>query len=238
MAAILAAVALLASNASAADWNCADRDKHTLDRTQPLNIGQLKLQLLDYKYCGGYEQEFAERIAEAKAYIQLRAKQVSKPALVLDIDETSLSNWLQMAQDDFGYINQGACTLKPHEPCGATAWQLEHTAPVLKPTLDLFNTARKLDVTVFFVTGRSDRPDLRTATANNLKAVGYDGYADLIMRPEDSGGPVRIFKTAARKTIAAQGFTIIANVGDQQSDLDGGYAEQPFKLPNPFYFIP
>jgi hypothetical protein len=83
VAAILAAVALLASNASAADWNCADKEKHTLDRTQPLNIGQLKLQLLDYKYCGGYEQEFAERIAEAKAYIQLRAKQVSKPALVL-----------------------------------------------------------------------------------------------------------------------------------------------------------
>ena len=32
--------------------------------------------------------------------------------------------------------------------------------------------------------------------------------------------------------------TIIANVGDQWSDLDGGFAERVFKLPNPVYFIP
>ena len=36
----------------------------------------------------------------------------------------------------------------------------------------------------------------------------------------------------------AQKLTIIASVGDQWSDLDGGYAERVFKLPNPFYFIP
>ena len=36
----------------------------------------------------------------------------------------------------------------------------------------------------------------------------------------------------------AQGFTIIANVGDQPSDLAGGYAERTFLVPNPFYRIP
>jgi hypothetical protein len=30
---------------------------------------------------------------------------------------------------------------------------------------------------------------------------------------------------------------IIANLGDQFSDLAGGYAERTFKLPNPFYSI-
>ncbi|MGB6550988.1 MAG: HAD family acid phosphatase [Xanthobacteraceae bacterium] len=30
---------------------------------------------------------------------------------------------------------------------------------------------------------------------------------------------------------------MIANVGDQESDLSGGYAEKTFKLPNPFYYI-
>lgn len=29
-----------------------------------------------------------------------------------------------------------------------------------------------------------------------------------------------------------------ANLGDQQSDLDGGYSERNYKLPNPFYLIP
>ena len=42
----------------------------------------------------------------------------------------------------------------------------------------------------------------------------------------------------ARAKIAAQGFTIIANVGDQPSDLAGGCVERAFLLPNPFYRIP
>ena len=33
------------------------------------------------------------------------------------------------------------------------------------------------------------------------------------------------------------GYRIIANVGDQESDLTGGGADRSFKLPNPFYFI-
>ena len=34
------------------------------------------------------------------------------------------------------------------------------------------------------------------------------------------------------------GFTIILSVGDQESDLKGGYAERTFKLPNPVYYLP
>jgi hypothetical protein len=34
------------------------------------------------------------------------------------------------------------------------------------------------------------------------------------------------------------GYTIIVNVGDQQSDFAGGYAERAYKVPDPFYFIP
>jgi hypothetical protein len=30
----------------------------------------------------------------------------------------------------------------------------------------------------------------------------------------------------------------VLNMGDQLSDLEGGYAERTFKLPNPFYWIP
>jgi len=36
----------------------------------------------------------------------------------------------------------------------------------------------------------------------------------------------------------AKGYTIIANIGDQYSDLVGGYAEGEFKLPDPMYYIP
>jgi HAD superfamily, subfamily IIIB (Acid phosphatase) len=34
------------------------------------------------------------------------------------------------------------------------------------------------------------------------------------------------------------GYTIVANVGDQPSDLQGGHAEKRFLLPDPFYRVP
>ena len=37
---------------------------------------------------------------------------------------------------------------------------------------------------------------------------------------------------------SSEGYTIVANIGDQPSDLDGGFAERTFLLPNPFYRIP
>jgi putative acid phosphatase of HAD superfamily subfamily IIIB len=45
------------------------------------------------------------------------------------------------------------------------------------------------------------------------------------------------FKSGERAKIASAGYTIIATIGDQQSDIDGGSAECGFKLPNPFYFV-
>lgn len=38
-------------------------------------------------------------------------------------------------------------------------------------------------------------------------------------------------KSGERGKIAEEGYTIIANVGDQESDLSGGYAEWTYKLP-------
>jgi hypothetical protein len=46
------------------------------------------------------------------------------------------------------------------------------------------------------------------------------------------------FKAPERRRIAERGYTILLSMGDQQSDLDGGYAEKTFKLPNPVYFLP
>jgi len=46
------------------------------------------------------------------------------------------------------------------------------------------------------------------------------------------------FKTPARVEIEQAGYTIIANIGDQPSDLAGGHAERTFLLPDPFYRVP
>ncbi len=46
------------------------------------------------------------------------------------------------------------------------------------------------------------------------------------------------YKSATRAHIQSLGYEIVANFGDQYSDLEGGHADRTFKLPNPNYFLP
>src|SRR5262245_3012098 len=208
--------------------------------TQPPNLGVLKLQLLEYKCLGDYDRDFAEVIARARSYVEQRAGEVAKPAIVLDIDETSLSNWPHILVNDFGFISKGTCTFGaagPEEPCAFHAWVTEARAEAIKPTLELFNAAKARNIAVFFISGRDAASELYV-TVKNLFAVGYKDWTRIILRPAGVYPSVAAFKTAARASLAAEGFTIIANIGDQQSDLDGGFAERTFRVPNPFYYIP
>jgi hypothetical protein len=204
----------------------------------PLNLGQLKHQLVHYR-CTRYDAELAKVLHEARAWVEQRASHVARPALVLDIDETSLSNWEQILHNDFGFIAEGDCDLSSRRACGQGAWERSAQAIAIGPTLDLFNSARRRNVAVFFITGRRDAWGERAGTETNLHRVGYDGWTGLYLRPRESQEPsVAPYKTGARRDIERQGYTIIANVGDQWSDLANGHAERRFKLPNPFYFIP
>ena len=47
--------------------------------------------------------------------------------------------------------------------------------------------------------------------------------------------PCMEYKSGARATLERHGYTILENVGDQQSDLAGGRARHRYKLPNPVY---
>jgi len=209
----------------------------TLDMTQPLNLGELKLQILHYVCSGAYDSEVAKVLSEAQTYVEARTGEVSRPAIVLDIDETSLSNFVQILADDFGYFDGGPCEMLPKGPCGWRAWEESGRAEAIAPTLALFTAAKARGVAVFFITGRSDEDARREWTIKNLRAAGYDGWDGLVMRPISANQTtVAAYKSAERAKIAAQGYTIIANVGDQRSDLDGGYAERAYKVPNPFYF--
>lgn len=235
---LLVLVASTTVDASAAPGCPAQPYGDKLDATQPINLGQLKYQLLDYKCFGAYDRDVKRALLEAQIHVEQRASQVANPALVLDIDETSLSNWPRILANDFGYIPNGNCDSLPDGPCGDMAWQLSGRAEAIVPTLELFNAAKAKNVTVFFITGRREENDIRQATEANLRAAKYDGWKAVLMRPAGAYETVREFKTAKRSEIAGQDFTIIANVGDQASDLVGGYSEKVFRVPNPFYFIP
>jgi predicted secreted acid phosphatase len=229
---------------------------------QPRNISGLKSELLYYQCSGAYEREFHRVIDKAISYLNARAKKRGKLALVLDVDETSLSNWDEVKVNDFGLIEDGPCELGepdandwrlplPHKPCGFGAWILSVNSKPLD-TIRLFRAAKENNVAVFFVTGRKELLDknhnpttqIRDATEKNLQKAGYANWKQLMLEPADFAGTVQEFKTQKRKQIIAMGYTIIANVGDQYSDLRSdpqvrkADAEQNYKLPNPFYFVP
>ncbi|HAU3856875.1 TPA: HAD family acid phosphatase, partial [Legionella pneumophila] len=153
-------------------------------------------------------------------------KHPQKLAIVLDIDETSLSNYDKMVKRDFTGSKE-----QIHKEI------LAANSPAIKPMLTLYKNALKQGIKVFFVTGRQESE--RDATRANLIKAGYTKWAGLYLRPNGYSSPSIIpFKSKAREMIAKKGYTIIASIGDQCSDIQGGYAKKGFKLPNPFYYLP
>lgn len=194
-----------------------------------------KKQVEAYLESGRYEADIAVVTRAAEAYLERRAREVARPAAVFDVDETALSNWPAFKANGWGRINGGACDLEAG-PCGLRAWEVLGRSKAIAPTLALARRAHELGVAVFFITGRPE--NLREVTERNLREQGYapDG---LVLFPE---GPrpasAADFKAPQRRRLAGEGYTILFTIGDQQSDLSGGYAERTFKLPNPVYRIP
>jgi len=204
---------------------------------QPANIGDLKAEATHYYDSGAYRTDLQSTAWPASPWINDEAPRVPRPAVVFDIDETALSNWEAIKANDFGRVIGGTCDELPQGPCGWQAWDLRSQSTVIRPTMDVFTTAKDRGAAIFFITGRPEMQ--RAATERNLAAVGYSGYTRLIMEPADAHYVSAVdFKAPQRHAIEQEGYTIIANMGDQRSDLDGGFSERPFLLPNPFYRIP
>ncbi len=191
--------------------------------------------ITEYVTTGRYDADVARVVAAATAWLEERAPKARRPAIVLDVDETALSNWKAYRVNHWARILQGDCNLE-RGPCNVRVWQAMGQSPALAPTLGLVRRAHELGVAVFFITGRPN--DVREATERNLRDQGF-AFEQLFLLPTDrtftSGAQ---FKAPIRQRIAAEGYTVVLTMGDQQSDLDGGYAERTFKLPNPVYFLP
>lgn len=195
---------------------------------EPSNLSLVKEKILVYYTKGGYQRELDQHIARAREYIDQRASQAKaeKLAIVLDIDETSLSNVKRIVRENFSA-----------NPEKIKRGILAANSPAIKPMLSLYNDAKSKSIAIFFVTGRPE--SFRKATQLNLLKAGYKNWAGLYLRPEIYNIPTIIdFKSKTRKMIEKKGYKIIASIGDQESDLKGGYAEKVFKLPNPFYYLP
>jgi predicted secreted acid phosphatase len=199
------------------------------------NLYDVQRQVDEYIRSGRYDQDVAKVVAQARTWLEQRAKTAAKPAIVLDIDETSLSNWPAYRVNGWGRVVAGGCDLQ-EGPCGLRAWQALGQSKALAPTLALARRARELGVAVFFISGRP--PSLLEATERNLQQQGYE-WTGVLLLPEGAHCTSAVdFKAPERRKITEQGYTIVLALGDQESDLLGGYTERTFKLPNPVYYLP
>ena len=198
------------------------------------NLFDAQQAITQYIDSGRYQADVAAVVTEARAWLEQRAPSVQKPAIVLDIDETALSNWRAYRVNGWARITHGGCDLD-HGPCNLRLWQNLGQSEALPATRQLVDRARQLGVAVFFVTGRSASG--RAATERNLREQGY-AFDRVILRPEGTFPSAVAFKAPARCAIEREGYRVLLSMGDQQSDLDGGCAERTFKLPNPVYFLP
>jgi acid phosphatase len=176
-------------------------------------------EIVAYHDSGEWSADTSRAVTKARRFLA-RHLDDAHPAIVLDVDDTSLSNYECLKAVDFD---------RSAADCGAAL-------PAIPQTLKLYRYARRHHVTVFFVTGR--RTKARASTLTNLRRAGYTGTLRLKMRPnQERAGTHDGWKARTRAAIGRRGYRIVANVGDQRSDLDGGRALRAFKLPNPMYVI-
>jgi acid phosphatase len=212
-------------------------DPAVLVAAEPMeNFGVARYRVQDYADCvegssGCYWSDLDAQTVRAETALDAAlkaAKPGEKLAIVLDIDETSLTNYCELRREDYGYIAPMF-----------NAWVESPEASMAVPgTLRLFEHAREAGVAVFFITGRPG--EQREATARNLQAAGYKNWAGLRLRVGDEKKmPTVEYKSSERRKIVEAGYRIVMNMGDQWSDLNGEpRGEVSVKLPNPFYYLP
>lgn len=187
---------------------------------------------------GAYANEIAGVENTASTYLAKQAtnKHVAgQKAIVLDIDDTSLNTYNYEIYSNFAY-----------NPGTNAAFVNSASFPAVPGMPQLATAAQAEGYTVFFLTGRpvSQTPGTVTNLANaGFPAVPGDHLflKDLTRPIYSSCAPTCTtiqYKSLTRAYIESQGYNIVANFGDQFSDLIGGYADRTFKLPNPMYYLP
>jgi predicted secreted acid phosphatase len=169
-----------------------------------------------------------------------------KPAIVFDADDTTL--WTYDMEDAAMHFN--------FDPVLQDVWVQDQRFPATPGMVDLVNAVGSAGCTVVGLTGRNDGQ--KDATIDNLGNLGYHGFSDDLYftkwRSGTTPGPARPwfagtpcedgvcttteYKSLTRAHVEDLGYRVVANFGDQFSDLLGGHADKAVKLPNPTYYLP
>jgi hypothetical protein len=194
--------------------------------------------LHEFSPTGAYANEVTGVTVDTRQYLANRARHPGgfdgTPALVFDIDDTTLTTYDYEIYSNFVF-----------NPTTNAAFVNNAVFPATPGMVSLVTWARDHGYTVFFLTGRPETQ--RPGTLTNLTNVGYAPVsANTFLKDQTlpwltSCTPTctsEQYKTLTRQHLEDTGYDVVANLGDQFSDLRGGFADRTVKIPNPMYFLP
>lgn len=176
-----------------------------------------------------------------------------KPAAVFDADDTTL--WTYDMEDAFMHFS--------FTPAKQQEWFDANEMPATPGMVDLVKTLDDAGCEIIGLTGRA--ANQKDYTIANLTHAGYvdeegkplftaERYYTKFLKTDpmpqylvDQGRcdtktnkcTTVQFKAGTRQYLVEKlGYDIVANFGDQWSDLQGGYADNWVKLPNATYYLP
>ncbi|MFF2517256.1 HAD family acid phosphatase [Streptomyces sp. NPDC058086] len=192
-----------------------------------------------------YAKDLSRLESDAERYIDRAAHKAKhrgeKPAVVFDIDDTLLLSLDYEKKTNYTYNS-----------ASWAAYVAQADRPAVFGTPELVAYAKSKGVEVFYNSGLKESQ--RGSAVANLKKVGADINldADHMFLKDAANPPAYLsacataaawncttvqYKSGTRAHIESLGYDIVANFGDQYSDLDGGYADKTFKVPNPTYYV-
>jgi predicted secreted acid phosphatase len=210
----------------------------------------------DLNLDSNYARETENVAADGSHWLAAKAHAASTPvkkAIVLDVDDTTLATFNYELYSNWDF-----------NPATNADFVLNERFPAVPGMVDMVNQAKDEGYKIIWLTGRPDTQEV--ATLGNLLKVGYPapsplpdatlggGSDGIFTKPAIANYPSYLkfcnapmptttcntdeYKSATRQYIESLGYDIVANFGDQFSDMSGGFEDRTFKLPNPSYFLP
>jgi len=200
----------------------------------------MRIHLLALLESGQWYRELRLALKVGRRYLRT-VLPTKKSLVVFDVDDTALSSVVYMARTHFA-----------RHPSASPDWYHCARVPALLPVLEFYHLVLHMGFQVVFL---SERPSHAFhATKEALVRAGFTTFKHLITRPpqesqvstEPRGTTASAVKTQAvmragqfkfesREALLAQGYDIVAVVGDQDSDFAGGHTGMCVKLPNYLY---
>jgi hypothetical protein len=203
---------------------------------------------------GNYAKEARGVAADGQRWLAARHHARGTRAVIIDVDDTALATWNYEVFSNWAF-----------NPATNGQFVTEQRFPAVPGMVELARAAEREGYAIIFLTGRGAAQE--PATLGNLTAdgigvdAGYpkpttlsDGEDGLFTKPAVADYPDYLkaacaadpngacttvhYKTATRAHIESLGYHIVANFGDQYSDLIGGSSDRAVKLPNPTYYLP